>query len=427
MKIALCFSGAIRSFNTCIPSLYNYFINSFDEVDIFLYLVYINDSNKIDNNFKMRNSNSDINNIINILKPKDYVIKEYNNDYQIKEMTINKINYLKTNFRDYAKDKNWKKRDINDINKYAYNSFGMFYKIYKCNELKSNYENKHNFKYDMVWRCRLDYIFLDYIDITFNKKTIYMIEDRYAHHNKKTLKYTNDKFICSDSETMDKIANLYNKLPKYLQQGVQFDGSSLMIHHIKSLIKDYNFKLIGNENTYYKCQGRHNIKPINRKILIDLNDKRLLYELSYYLLYQKYSIISEFKNDILELFEGYSNDLQDNYYYIITDYKNDIKCDNKIYLNLKNENCISINHNNEDYLIKFIFYIIRFNNQKKEYNLDEIDNNIKLNSFVRFIIPDRGFYNGEIINIKDNHYIIKHGSKNFTVLKSYCCLLKYDI
>ena len=44
-----------------------------------------------------------------------------------------------------------------------------------------------------------------------------MIEDRYAHHNKNTLKYTNDKFICSDSETMDKITNLYNKFEKFLK------------------------------------------------------------------------------------------------------------------------------------------------------------------------------------------------------------------
>ena len=63
-----------------------------------------------------------------------------------------------------------------------------------------------------------------------------MIEDRFATNTKNKLKYTNDKFIGSTSEIMDKVCNLYNYLPKYLKDGIQFDGSTLIQHHIKYIV-----------------------------------------------------------------------------------------------------------------------------------------------------------------------------------------------
>ena len=37
--------------------------------------------------------------------------------------------------------------------------------------------------------------------------------------------------------------------------------------------------MIGHENTYYKCQGRHEIKSSDKFIFVDLNDKDLLFEI----------------------------------------------------------------------------------------------------------------------------------------------------
>lgn len=37
----------------------------------------------------------------------------------------------------------------------------QLYKLYKCNQLKINYESEHNFKYDVVIRIRPDLLFLD--------------------------------------------------------------------------------------------------------------------------------------------------------------------------------------------------------------------------------------------------------------------------
>ena len=417
-RIAICFSGAIRSFNSCIPSIYRYFINSFNdyEIDIFLYMVHIKDvDDNMDIHFKMRKSNSDIKKILNILKPKKYVIDEYNNDYQIKEMTLNDFDYRKINFKEFVKDRNWRKKEDDVINNYAYNSFGMYYKIFKCNELKSKYETENNFKYDFVWRARLDYIFMDNLNLELNKKTIYSIEDRFATNTRNKLFYTNDKFIGSSSEIMDKVCNLYYNLPKYLEKGIQFDGSTLIQYHIKQIIdnNDYTYKLIGHENTYHKCQGRHDIRPINRIIYINLKDKKLQYELSYYLLYLNYKILNIEDNKILNLFEGYVKDVENNY-----------KIENKegnIIINDK----IEIIYNNENFIKSFIYYCLKFNMNKNIYNLSKINTTLRENIFVRFTMPDKGYYNGKIKEVFDNYCIIIHGSKEFKINKKNIEILKF--
>ena len=65
-------------------------------------MVYLNNTNT-DINFKMRKSNIDLNNFINLLKPTDFVIEEYNNQYQEKEMTINGLDYRNINFKKFVK------------------------------------------------------------------------------------------------------------------------------------------------------------------------------------------------------------------------------------------------------------------------------------------------------------------------------------
>ena len=58
MKIAICFSGAIRDFNTCIPSIQKYLLNNLN-ADIFLHLWKFSNDNSLNINFKWRDSNID--------------------------------------------------------------------------------------------------------------------------------------------------------------------------------------------------------------------------------------------------------------------------------------------------------------------------------------------------------------------------------
>ena len=46
--------------------------------------------------------------------------------------------------------------------------------------------------------------------------------------------------------------------------------------------------------------------PINRYYFIDLQDKDILFNLAYSLLYMNYKVVSDYDNEILKLFPGYS-------------------------------------------------------------------------------------------------------------------------
>ena len=75
MRIAICFSGAIRSFHTCIPSIMRYLIepmkdNDKNQVDIFLHMWDVNSSEikNLNIDFKMRGSHYNKFEFMHILK-----------------------------------------------------------------------------------------------------------------------------------------------------------------------------------------------------------------------------------------------------------------------------------------------------------------------------------------------------------------------
>ena len=106
MKIAVCVSGQLRDYKSCIDSLEKYLIHPFD-VDVFL----VTDTN------------------YDALEDYDPV------SYEFIDSTVD---------------------NMNTINGMTMNS--MFYKIYKCNQLKLEYERLHRFKYDIVIRTRPDIV-----------------------------------------------------------------------------------------------------------------------------------------------------------------------------------------------------------------------------------------------------------------------------
>lgn len=100
MKIAICFSGAIRSFDECISSTMKYLISNFDNPDIFLHMWTFNETNSTDinYNFKWRKDTSSIDNILSVLNPKKYVIEEYNtlSEEHIKKSSMVDMNLFDT-------------------------------------------------------------------------------------------------------------------------------------------------------------------------------------------------------------------------------------------------------------------------------------------------------------------------------------------
>ena len=100
----------------------------------------------------------------------------------------------------------------------------QLYGIFKCNELKKEYEAKNNLVFDWVLRCRSDLMFYDSnIDLSkMNNKYLYTPN----FHNWSGI---NDRFIISSSENMNTFADLYN----YILQN-EIDG-----FNAESIFKNY--------------------------------------------------------------------------------------------------------------------------------------------------------------------------------------------
>jgi hypothetical protein len=260
MKVAICFSGAIRNFDDCIGSTLKYFINNFNDPDIFLHMWTFTDKNKdkdIKYNFKWRKDNSSIDKIIKVLKPKKYVIEEYTGTSE--DLIIEKSGIDVNKF------------DTDQKRNYGFNCCSMYWKILKSFELAEEYGLQNGIKYDLVIRARLDFIWEDYIkptdfaDLVDNK--IYLISDRYATCSKLI---TNDKFFAGDFDTMKKMCRIFDCLKRYQDHGIMIEGQTINETHIKQ--NNFQVMWIGHSKTYYKFMGRHKVKTNNIKVLVDSDD-----------------------------------------------------------------------------------------------------------------------------------------------------------
>jgi hypothetical protein len=446
-KIAICFSGAIRAFNTCFPSVYLHFLQNF-KADIFVHMWHIKkvDAN-LDVSFKMRSSGEEENlveDFLEKLKPKKYVIDEYNSDWEKK--IISGIGMENVNFPEGKKN-------------YAYNAMGMYYKIFMANELRKEYEKENNVKYDFVFRARLDYIFEDFLlmqDISpIMDNMVYLVNDRYATNSKKK---TNDKFFGGTPLVMDIMCNIYNDIPKYYQAGYDIEGQTLLENQI--IRNNFDVKMIGHQFTYYKCQGRHE-RVIRNKYLVFPNlDSNMDFTIAYNFLSMGYKVfvknIKKIYKNILGKFENFYEDEKirvyqeiENYNFIYYKDKNNFrrinpcriiclkntnqKLLNKLVVNGKKVDIYLSDKLVEKYtnlspsqskLAHFIISILLDESEiRNEFILkNEKEIEPKIGEKLTFRIPDRGDYISKLVEIvdKNNNLIYKMENnekikrKNFT-------------
>lgn len=107
-------------------------------------------------------------------------------------------------------------------------SRNLYYKIYKCNELKRDFEQQNNFKYDLVIRLRPDLSIGEVISPQVDKNTLY-----FRYHTIDTSYQIGDQYFYADSDTMDKVCDIYN--------------------HIEDIWKKYESKEV--HHKYYWAEG----------------------------------------------------------------------------------------------------------------------------------------------------------------------------
>jgi hypothetical protein len=194
-KIVLCISGILsEEYITTLKTIKKYIIDIYD-TDVFY-------------NFDKSN-NYDINIINNILNPKMYEYKDYDNKMKIS----------------------------NNFNK---NYFNMCARLIDCNNLKIEYEKKNNFSYDIVIRIRPDIYFKDSLNIlNIKDDTIYMHQTLYLPIINGTLFGVCDQYFYCTNNIANKLLNnnLFNSINN-------IDKNCLYNEYIfYYYIKSYNLKI----------------------------------------------------------------------------------------------------------------------------------------------------------------------------------------
>lgn len=108
------------------------------------------------------------------------------------------------------------------------NCINMFYKIMKCNELKTQYENKHNFKYDVVVRLRTDTPFREPVIFSEDKDKIFI-------PNNLDFGGLCDQFAYGSSDMMNVFCDLFSNIKRYFDEGCIFHPESMLKYHCDKL------------------------------------------------------------------------------------------------------------------------------------------------------------------------------------------------
>jgi hypothetical protein len=237
MKIAICFSGQLRTGSECANSFLNYIGELESSCDFFVHTW--------DVETKSMNLHVDIKKEVNIPYAVDpTVFENFKNIYNPKNMVIDK--YDAVSIRNAPGGLRFNAK----ANEYV---VSLFESVYYANELKRIYEIENNFKYDFVVRARPDLIFspekklIDDLLPCVDKLFLYG-----AHKRCFGAERVEDVFWIAKSEDMDCISNFYeyySKPSNYL--GVNRDWQFVLSHYIQTICKCNISCLTNSEFTVY--------------------------------------------------------------------------------------------------------------------------------------------------------------------------------
>jgi hypothetical protein len=222
MKVALCLSGLSRSFIKGKYSYLQYLIEPLN-ADVFVH---------------SWNDIMDSGRILNVSK---YKKQTELNDFKI--------------FGDYLKDIKLESF-FNFQSKYNCigNSFPMFYSINQSNNLKKAYEEKHNFKYDLVIRSRMDLYFESNLpdcelnSVNNNNIFVRLHDDGYQNEVKNYI--ITDIFAFGNTHVMDIYSNTFleqSGLNTIMPEKIL--GNQLNQHNIIVNISSFKFKMLTQWNS----------------------------------------------------------------------------------------------------------------------------------------------------------------------------------
>lgn len=259
-RVAVCLSGIPKYCNNSIESIKKLG----DNVDVFIHAWIVDDPSKL----KVGVLGEEKLNVYGTGKnPQSYDTYENLNEHDLHKLYSPKsckveklddhLDYFNT-----EKEKFLQVDDVKSKNYSAQKSIGlisMFYGIEKTCQLKKEYENQHNFKYDVVIRMRFDSCIPNWNEyhysIVDNKNLIIPDPDRdfgATGHGAGI----NDQFWYGPSELYDKSASVYSNLFDLISLCKAYHPETIFKHHV------------------YSCIGNDLIKRIQINVQINNNRER---------------------------------------------------------------------------------------------------------------------------------------------------------
>lgn len=266
MKIAVCISGQIRTWRKCYKSWFLMFDelkerkypNMDVEIDYFIHTWDFNtvpphkwhelgfpNINWAKKFFKV--DDSDLNEIIDIIKPIKYLIEDSNvSDTRKNVIDKRGLQYENTN----GVVVSW--------------ASSQLYSIMRCGQLKRDYEIENNFEYDACVKLRFDGFISEYDRSLFIKDFNYPLEKKtiYSMHSRNLLTFPHDLvgdiFYFSNSQTYDILSSMYNWIPiikeDIFEKGVKIEevfGYYIRMFKIKNKRTEIDVKIIRED--YENC------------------------------------------------------------------------------------------------------------------------------------------------------------------------------
>ena len=268
MRTAICISGELRSYDITAEELRHHIINPLN-ADVFIY-----SWDTISGTWKTRNASNIYNNFlvddVRHEEPAETLKRNLEALYSPISMVLEPF---KEEYKNNIENVSRPQELIDDPNlsKWCQHDLAMFYTMYKCNELKKQYEQENNFKYDLVIKIRTDIRFphLGSLKASLQdmcKNTLwYWPKDHNEAH------VVSDKFAFSTSEIMDYYSSVFTKLNEYWAEGIMVESTqvpkisehTLWSHfHEKS---NYEVRSYGDEY-YDKPRAEANNKQVNERI-----------------------------------------------------------------------------------------------------------------------------------------------------------------
>lgn len=207
MKIALCLSGHLRKFEQTYPTLFFYFLKSYN-VDVFIHTW-----DKLGFSCAYKTDST-----LDQIDPK---IPEINRLYNPKKMMIESTDFieeLKQQGDEYAPH-------LKNEPKHVGHMASMFYKIYAANELRRKYQVETGAQYDWVIRCRPDLLFHGDVIVP----AVHQPGKIWMPQSTSGPDWYNDQFACGSPEDMDLYSSVFFDMPEYFRARREFYPEKFMV------------------------------------------------------------------------------------------------------------------------------------------------------------------------------------------------------